>query len=322
MFTQNLLQRNTHSNRVIALLFTAFFGILLLNFSRGSWYSSGIEDINMVVHLNFSAVDSSNVTADGSGYGNDGTLKNYPCAPATCNLTSARYGDGLYFDGTDDYVTIATSSSSDVNATFSYSMWFKIPSDIPSMATFFARRATAQIACRMGWISQDGSIYCWTYDGSNKVESMPSGSYKDNKWHHLVYDRNGTHLNVYIDGVLKDSDADTTWGNSMPTGVTTYVGTDEPSRYFNGTMDDFRVYNQSLTLAEVRELYSCKYPDQGEWRINGICNIQSENINNSTMTIIIESTGELTLLDTPVEVDRIIIANGGKFASNSTWGVV
>ena len=80
----------------------------------------------------------------------------------------------------------------------------------------------------------------------------------DSQWHHIVGTRNSTHISMYVDGVLAGNPASWAGGIANPVvplrigrGGTVY----DNSRYFNGTLDEVRVYNRSLNGTEVQQLY-------------------------------------------------------------------
>ncbi len=76
-----------------------------------------------------------------------------------------------------------------------------------------------------------------------------------NRWYHLVAQTDGVVHELYVDGVLQDSTrGDYTFNPDMPL----YVGRNgdqERSLYFNGAVDDLRLYNRLLTPAGIQALY-------------------------------------------------------------------
>lgn len=74
-------------------------------------------------------------------------------------------------------------------------------------------------------------------------------------WHHIVMTINSSGVPTgYLDGTSVGSFAGT--GPIAPTS-TTYIGSGgTTARFFNGRIDDVRLYNRALTLTEVLALYS------------------------------------------------------------------
>lgn len=83
----------------------------------------------------------------------------------------------------------------------------------------------------------------------------------DGEWHHVACVFNNGTLNIYIDGIL---DATTSSGGTFGSGVTRYgflgVGSESniyngatgPNDYFNGEMDEFKIWNRALSQLEIR----------------------------------------------------------------------
>ena len=86
-----------------------------------------------------------------------------------------------------------------------------------------------------------------------------------NTWYHLVATINGTQEKVYVHGMLVSSgnnfntpthvsSRDLSFGVDVsPSGYAPYV--DGCTGWFNGKIDDIRIYNRPLTPSEVLQLY-------------------------------------------------------------------
>lgn len=113
-------------------------------------------------------------------------------------------------------------------------------------------------------ISEDGTAQKIFFDiktnnGTYKVSALTAPSL--GAWHHVVALRSGTALKLYIDGELQgsvpcDNQVISTeynnWGYSY-----LFAGTDLnwPYNYFEGSLDDIRVYNRALTNSEIIDLF-------------------------------------------------------------------
>jgi hypothetical protein len=83
------------------------------------------------------------------------------------------------------------------------------------------------------------------------------------KWHHVVATISGTNGYVYLDGNLDGS------GNVgiVPTntldvfiGYTHVTEGADATAWFNGAIDDIRIYNRALSASEVQQLYQFESP--------------------------------------------------------------
>ena len=94
--------------------------------------------------------------------------------------------------------------------------------------------------------------------GNNRMPRVTDG-----QWHHLAfaYDEATSQMRIYRDGVLYSTQSWAGHGaikmsESKATGF--YLGgrTTDWGKSFNGSLDQFRLYNKALTAAEVQSLYT------------------------------------------------------------------
>ncbi|MDY6789283.1 MAG: LamG-like jellyroll fold domain-containing protein, partial [Candidatus Nanohaloarchaea archaeon] len=167
-------------------------------------------------------------------------------------------------------------------------------------------------------VIKDGNTYKMWYpghDGSNYRIYMATldvgvhGSKLDPGWHNIVGTVNSTHLNLYVDGKLEASN--TTKVNSVSNNANLLLGD-----LFNGSMDETRIYNRTLSGSEVRELYfqgrgedstfKSRYNRTFEVADDEIADnitVDAENVNfslNRTLWVNVSSTnGERALISVP-----------------------
>lgn len=68
----------------------------------------------------------------------------------------------------------------------------------------------------------------------------------------IVWVHSGGVLYAYKNGVLVSSVA----AGNTPTGCDLFIGTAGTSQYFDGTIDDVRIYDRALSAQEVAQLYA------------------------------------------------------------------
>jgi hypothetical protein len=213
---------------------------------------------------------------DGSGQGNHGTLTNGP------QTTIGKLGQALSFDGTNDYIVIANESNFDFEATdpFSISVWLK-----PDTTNTLGQNPVVKSldsGTYTGWhfIINQGvtpldnnpgriALFLWNVNGSVGIEvaTLNSTNLNDGSWHHYVVTYSGSSLASGIK-IYEDSRALTTeTGNNNISGDTILNdaavglgarsdGAPSNSEFYDGLMDDVRIYNRSLTADEVKRLYT------------------------------------------------------------------
>src|SRR3990167_7405749 len=81
-------------------------------------------------------------------------------------------------------------------------------------------------------------------------------------WTHIVVLKSGTARQIYINGTLDNSDtlSSATMDYTDDTPVTRIGVLDNDVRWFNGLIDDVRVYNRAISAAEVAQLYNYGLP--------------------------------------------------------------
>ncbi|MFH0949141.1 MAG: LamG domain-containing protein, partial [Candidatus Aenigmatarchaeota archaeon] len=186
------------------------------------------------------AGDSSENGNDGAYYGklfNDGDIS------GGAVQTTGKYGYGMSFDGVNDNVTInGLKNRGFSNITVSAWVNAKIWSDNAIVSQWGQ--------AGVGWASfglsyGSGKLTFGTYAGSGGSTVVATDYSSTNTWVFVTGQFNGTHCLIYIDGEFK---------NSIPC-VPPQISTEYPvvigsvpvgGSYFNGTIDEVRIYNRAL----------------------------------------------------------------------------
>ena len=190
------------------------------------------------------------VASDASGNGNSGSLLNGPTW-ATGHAASA-----VSLDGVNDYVNIAPKIATLLNSTVA--AWFKTTStaaeDIYSEGSSGDGTPLLRIVVNRSGVGNLGFEH---RDNANLMNSIHLPVNANNgAWHHVALVR--TALNawkLYFDGALIAS-----FMGSNPGALTVNraaIGSllrTSPSSYFNGQIDEVRLYNRALTQAEVQTI--------------------------------------------------------------------
>ncbi len=86
----------------------------------------------------------------------------------------------------------------------------------------------------------------------------------DMKWHHIAGTYDGARYILYVDGVQDADPVDATGGisnnvsNVFALGAFVKKSPDDIRRYFNGCIDNVRVYNRALSAGEINDIVSPK----------------------------------------------------------------
>jgi len=79
-----------------------------------------------------------------------------------------------------------------------------------------------------------------------------------NTWHHVVAVKDATKFYLYLDGVLDGSGLNGTMGDVRTSTSNLYIGRLSSGAWnysFNGSIDDVRIYNDALTVGQIRQNY-------------------------------------------------------------------
>ena len=215
--------------------------------------------------------DCQGLTAfDSSGLGNNAAISIGPSgtqnSTGTCQIgTSAawtngatgKYNSSLNFDGNDDYVCMSNVFRND---DLSLSAWIKTSSDGAIVGNNYGNAPTfwhGGLSVTSGKATMEiGYITSYrTQSGTSNVNN--------NKWHHLVMTSNSSGSILYVDG--KQEATSIYYIGQVPgnSEENTCIGVlyrnccgALPYRFFNGQIDDVRVYNYALTSEQIKTVYN------------------------------------------------------------------
>jgi endoglucanase len=213
------------------------------------------------IQLYFKLDETSGTTAaDDSLYGRSGVLINNPAWS-----TEGKSLGALSFDGTNDYVTVAyTSALNPVD--FTVAFWARVDGNLNTFRTpICSRDVTGGVLSGYNiYASNTNTWDFWTGTGT-AFEGLTGPSVSNGQWTHVAIsfqaasgpDAGGVYTGtktLYINGV---SAVGTTTGRYVPNSREPFtLGRINHSQlwYFNGLLDDVRIYNRALTASEIAAL--------------------------------------------------------------------
>ncbi|MBI3744042.1 MAG: hypothetical protein HY261_07150 [Chloroflexi bacterium] len=193
-------------------------------------------------------------TADASGNGNTGTLTNGP------TWVTGRTGQGINFDGSNDYVSLCTPSALNFGTgDFTISAWIKTTGNTTGSENhILAKRNGNGYYLTVGNSAGAGNVGQLSFygEGANDYGNfrVTSPTVNDGAWHQVAVVRTSSEVRLYIDGIRRLTGSKS-YGDLSNSGATAYLGTeDAASSFFKGAMDEVLVYNRALTDNEVNLL--------------------------------------------------------------------
>jgi len=195
---------------------------------------------------------------DYSGKGNNGTFSDATGNPFTsAHATSGQISGALSFDGTDDYVNAGNGSSLDVRKAFTFSAWVMNKANNTNNAivgnysgngfgyrNFSLNFNSANIAITIG----DGSGVNYQVAQSSVFTASTL-----NEWHYITGTYDGGTLKLYVDGIFRSGPASTV--TPTYTASANFIGKTSSAYYFNGLIDDVRIYNYARTAEQIKQDY-------------------------------------------------------------------
>ena len=285
-----------HFGLSFSILMFAFYIFLLPTEAAAAVLSKAPNNLGLVGYWSFNE-GTSTVALDYSGNKNKGTLVNGP------TWVNGKQGKALNFDGGDDEVLF---SDPVVGSNFTFGAWIKPNSNFGTSGDgIFDTKPAAVGALRVFGNTGTPAQLCWDIGGNVPDQCLNDTGYNisdwTNQWHHivLVLSTNST-TRLYVDGVSVG-----TVSNSVSASSHTFlVGVYNNTNYFNGLIDDVRIYNRALSASEIQALYNVgavKYTPPNNLGLVGYW-----TFNEGTSTVALDYSGNKnkgTLVNGPMWVN-------------------
>ena len=187
--------------------------------------------------------EASGNALDSSGLGNVGTLSG-------ATRTTGRYGGGLQFDGVNDWVTVADANSLDLTTAMTLEGWVRPAALGTVWRTVVIKEQPGQLVYAL-YAGTDtasrpsGHVFTTSDRGMLGPSALPL-----NTWSHLAMTWDGLVMRMYVNGTQVSTSALT--GTARTSTSPLRIGGNAVwPEWFNGVIDEVRVYNRALSAAEV-----------------------------------------------------------------------
>ncbi|USN45872.1 MAG: right-handed parallel beta-helix repeat-containing protein [Candidatus Woesearchaeota archaeon] len=209
-------------------------------------------DGSLVAYYNFEYVNTTGVK-DNSSNNNFGRFTD---GLSINDVAPAMYGNGLYFDGTNNHLEFPTDSGPlSGTGPFTVSFWLQT-NGTGTWQTILQQRDEITTGQYSVLVRATGPIYFYDWSGSYGFQLNSASSVDDGEWHHVVVVRESSTAYVYIDGSLDNSTGGT--ARNILSARDLAVGYDirDSNKPFEGMLDELIIWNTNLTAAEISSVYN------------------------------------------------------------------
>jgi hypothetical protein len=205
----------------------------------------------------------SNTAFDSSGQGNNGILTNMS---TSSSRVPGKIGQALRFNGVNSYIDMGNTGDRTGTAPYTLSVWVKLSTTPPSAYSIMNRGDAISPSNTkteyLLYVDTDRSFHLQRHTASAASLDIGSSPQLLNRWYFVTATYDGNNAALYVDGVNVANGVDTTsitGTNKLAIGAADQ-GSSSRVYFFNGLIDEVRIYNQVLSATEVATLYKAGGP--------------------------------------------------------------
>ncbi|MDO9397621.1 MAG: LamG domain-containing protein, partial [Herbiconiux sp.] len=151
----------------------------------------------------------------------------------------------LDFDGVDDYINAGNNYAGN----YSFEAWIRPKT---ASGTILSKRNSLNSGAGYELILNNSKpTFRWNGASVSSIYDLTL----NNRWVHIAVSFNGTQATMYIDGILAGTNSGVALTNSASPfliGASYSLGTKLTSNHFNGWIDEVRIWNEALTVDQIR----------------------------------------------------------------------
>lgn len=221
--------------------------------------------------------------------------------------------DGAYSFVTDDYLQIPHNANQNEHL-MTLSFWFKQDNSDNSL---WLTKGTGYNTFYVGWYLNNLEFYQANSACNSWDTYIAYAHSQDSSWHYLAVQNDGSVAKMWIDGINVANDSSPTTSTCEElTPIHVATQGDAIGNFFDGDIDDIRIYNTSLSNSQIAGLYNSGSGTEDE-------NIDSANLLlHLTMESAMDSVGSdnITFTTGGIE-DRGILSTSTKYTGTDETGL-
>jgi hypothetical protein len=182
---------------------------------------------------------------DLSGNGLDGTLNGSP------KWVNGQLGGALDFNGSSDFVEIPQNPRLSITGAITIAAWTNMRANSSGEMAIVSKGGWAANDLPYELTEERGGVIFWQFYNDAGRDSCSPNSPSAGEWHHIAATYDGKVFKCYIDGVLGEEWA---YAGAMPqnTASVTIGCRSRGGTFFNGMIDDVRLYDRALTAGQIK----------------------------------------------------------------------
>ena len=189
------------------------------------------------------------VALDYSGNSHYATISN------AVKMNQGRFGTALNFNGTNAWVTVGNNTSLALNTGMTLEAWVYPTATMSGLDTVVMKEqpATATSAGTATYLlaaNSSANLPMSAFWNGSEATANGNTQIPPNQWTHLASTYNGQYQNLYVNGVLVET-LPQTGPIATSTGALRIGGNSIWGGYFQGYIDEVRIYNKALSNAQI-----------------------------------------------------------------------
>ena len=185
---------------------------------------------------------------------------------------AGKFGNGGNFDGTNDYISIPDGSSVEPSGDMTLSAWVKfdtLPGAGVDDKIVFKYEAISPFVGYEITYNGDGYFYLARENAAQDYEfAFYTITAATNTWYHIVGTKRADKVHLFVNSVYNESESGSSSGLLYNTSGVLAIGSTSTGNYLDGTIDEVRLYNRSLSNNEIAQLYNWAPGPVGYWKMD------------------------------------------------------
>jgi hypothetical protein len=238
-------------NTILSLVFAITMALALCVYTTMAPSQQAVVN-GLVSYWTFDAADIDGDTVSDVFGNNDGTITGAP------KIVAGKVGEGLEFDGKEDYVNYDVFDLSDQGTVEAYIK----PVAFGTILTILASSSKTCNSCYWHFrVFRNAKLEVTQCNNDQWDWLTGSATLSENTWYHVAVVSNGTSYKLYVDGQEEgltvtggansgDWLDDTDQRDNITIGVLKRAALDD---FFNGIIDEVRIYKRALSANEIKQ---------------------------------------------------------------------